>query len=60
MSDIHGSERAARKSWRAHISQAVDYYAAHGGESMNAVEQATYERMVTEAQRAAQEHKETK
>ena len=60
MSEKSGSERAARKDWQAHTAQAMDYYAAHGGEDMTAAERATYERMVMEAQRAAQEHNETK
>lgn len=34
MSEKSGSERAARKDWQAHTAQAVDYYAAHGGEDM--------------------------
>lgn len=60
MSEKSGSERAARKSWQAHTARAVDYYAAHGGEGMTTAERATYERMVGEAHRAAQEHEETK
>ena len=60
MSEKLGSERAPWKDWQAHTAQAMDYYAAHGGEDMTAAERATYERMVMEAQRAAQEHNETK
>ncbi|MGP5024490.1 hypothetical protein ACTXI4_04755 [Glutamicibacter ardleyensis] len=60
MSEKSGSERAARKGWQAHAARAVDYYAAHGGEDMTIAERATYERMVREAQQAAQEHNEIK
>ncbi|MGP5288030.1 hypothetical protein [Glutamicibacter arilaitensis] len=60
MSEKLGSECAARKGWQAHAARAVDYYAAHGGEDMNAAERAIYERMISEAQSAAQEHEETK
>jgi|GEM_PF-7116803 len=57
---MQASERAVRKGWQARASQAMDYYAAHGGEDMNAAERSTYERMIAQAQRAAEEHEETK
>lgn len=60
MSNEPGSERAARKGWQARTAQAVEYYAAHGGEDMSVAERVTYERMVGEAQRAAEAHEETK
>lgn len=60
MSEKSGSERAVRKAWQARAAQAVDYYAAHGGEDMTSAERIIYERMVMEAQRAAQEHEEMK
>lgn len=60
MSDKQGSERAARKGWQARTAQAVDYYAAHGGEDMSAAERSTYGRLIEEAQSAAEVHEETR
>lgn len=60
MSDHRGSERAARKGWQARTAKAADYYVAHGCEDMSAAERVTYERMIEEAQSAAEVHDETK